>query len=52
MDGRQRMLEAVDRATASIEARSVAEPGRRLIYGPGSFYVFSELLRRNRAARA
>jgi formylglycine-generating enzyme required for sulfatase activity len=39
-----------DCAEASIEARSVAEPGRRFIYGPSQFYVFGELMKRKLAA--
>ena len=36
----------VDRARASIDARSVAPAGSRFIYGPSSFYVFGELMKR------
>ena len=39
-----------DRAKASIEARFRAAPGERFIYGPSSFYVFGELLKRKLAA--
>jgi CubicO group peptidase (beta-lactamase class C family) len=39
-----------DRAKASIEAAFKADPGERFIYGPSSFYVFDELLRRKLAA--
>ncbi|MFM1804449.1 MAG: hypothetical protein RL136_1328 [Planctomycetota bacterium] len=39
-----------DRAHASIDARLVAPPGTRFIYGPSSFYVFGELMRRKFAA--
>lgn len=35
-----------DRAQASIDARMLAAPGERFIYGPSSFYVFGELLKR------
>lgn len=38
------------RAEASISARTVAEPGQRFIYGPSSFYVFGELMKRKLAA--
>ncbi|MFM1869017.1 MAG: hypothetical protein RL591_2425, partial [Planctomycetota bacterium] len=38
-----------DRAKASIEARLRAEPGERFIYGPSSFYVFGELMKRKLA---
>ncbi len=39
-----------DRAKASIEARFRAAPGERFIYGPSSFYVFGELMKRKLAA--
>jgi CubicO group peptidase (beta-lactamase class C family) len=39
-----------DRAEASIGARLVADPGERFIYGPSSFYVFGELMKRKLAA--
>jgi CubicO group peptidase (beta-lactamase class C family) len=39
-----------DRATASIAGRSLAAPGERFIYGPSSFYVFGELLKRKLVA--
>ena len=39
-----------DRAQASIQARSIARPGARFIYGPSSFYVFGELMRRKLTA--
>ncbi|HRF02707.1 MAG TPA: serine hydrolase [Pirellulaceae bacterium] len=39
-----------DCVAASLAARSVAEPGERFIYGPSSFYVFGELLKRKLAA--
>jgi CubicO group peptidase (beta-lactamase class C family) len=39
-----------DRAQASIAAPLQAAPGERFIYGPSSFYVFGELLRRKLAA--
>ena len=39
-----------DRAAASIDARPLAAPGARFIYGPSSFYVFGELMRRKLAA--
>ena len=39
-----------DRARASIDARTMAQPGERFIYGPSSFYVFGELMRRKLAA--
>ncbi|MFM9143896.1 MAG: SUMF1/EgtB/PvdO family nonheme iron enzyme, partial [Phycisphaerales bacterium] len=39
-----------DCARASIEARSIASPGDRFIYGPSQFYVFGELMKRKLAA--
>jgi formylglycine-generating enzyme required for sulfatase activity len=39
-----------DCAQASIEARSIASPGDRFIYGPSQFYVFGELMKRKLAA--
>lgn len=39
-----------DRAEASIAARLVADPGERFIYGPSSYYVFGELMKRKLAA--
>ncbi len=39
-----------DCVAASLAARSVAEPGERFIYGPSSFYVFGELMKRKLAA--
>lgn len=39
-----------DRAKASIDARVLADPGTRFIYGPSSFYVFGELMKRKLAA--
>ena len=40
----------IDRARASIDARSVAPAGSRFIYGPSSFYVFGELMKRKLVA--
>ena len=39
-----------NRATASINAKSLAAPGERFIYGPSQFYVFGELMKRKFAA--
>jgi CubicO group peptidase (beta-lactamase class C family) len=39
-----------DRAAAAIAKPLKADPGRRFLYGPASFYVFGELLRRKLAA--
>jgi CubicO group peptidase (beta-lactamase class C family) len=39
-----------DRATASIDAKTLAAPGERFIYGPSQFYVFGELMKRKFAA--
>jgi CubicO group peptidase (beta-lactamase class C family) len=39
-----------DRAEASIDARMLADPGERFIYGPSSYYVFGELMKRKLAA--
>ena len=39
-----------DRARASIDARLLSAPGERFIYGPSSFYVFGELMKRKLAA--
>lgn len=52
IDSRANAREAgvTDRAKASVAARSLAEPGERFIYGPSSFYVFGELLRRKLVA--
>ncbi|MCE2883424.1 MAG: beta-lactamase family protein [Planctomycetaceae bacterium] len=52
IDSRANAREAgvTDRAKASVAARSLADPGERFIYGPSSFYVFGELLKRKLAA--
>ncbi len=39
-----------NRATASIDAKTLAAPGERFIYGPSQFYVFGELMKRKFAA--
>ncbi|MBM4006468.1 MAG: serine hydrolase [Planctomycetes bacterium] len=39
-----------DRAEASVDAQLLADPGKRFIYGPSSFYVFGELMKRKLAA--
>ena len=39
-----------NRATASIAAKLLADPGERFIYGPSQFYVFGELMKRKFAA--
>jgi CubicO group peptidase (beta-lactamase class C family) len=39
-----------NRATASINAKMLAAPGERFIYGPSQFYVFGELMKRKFAA--
>lgn len=39
-----------DRAKASIDARMLADPGKRFIYGPSSYYVFGELMKRKLVA--
>lgn len=39
-----------NRATASIQATLRADPGDRFIYGPSSFYVFGEFMKRKLAA--
>jgi CubicO group peptidase (beta-lactamase class C family) len=39
-----------DRAAAAIAEPLKADPGRRFLYGPASFWVFGELMRRKLAA--
>ena len=39
-----------NRVTASINAKTRAEPGERFIYGPSQFYVFGELMKRKLTA--
>jgi len=39
-----------DRAAAAVDEPLRADPGERFLYGPASFYVFGELLRRKLAA--
>ncbi|MFM7261055.1 MAG: serine hydrolase domain-containing protein [bacterium] len=49
--GNARAAGISNRATASINAKLLAAPGERFIYGPSQFYVFGELMKRKFAAR-